>query len=977
MARWLGFVAAIALMGGRALADDGVDFFEAKVRPILAKRCESCHGPKVQESGLRLDARAGWERGGDQGAALVRGKPDESLLIKAIRREIDDLAMPPDRKLSSDEVATLVEWVRRGAPDPREATSTRAGAMTLAEAKSWWAFQPVTRPEVPPGGNPIDAFLLDKLARSNVTKLAPRADRRTLIRRASYDLTGLPPSPEDVDRFVGDDSPDAFAKVVDRLLASPHYGERWGRHWLDVVRYADTAGENSDRPLPHAWKYRNGVIESFNRDQPYDEFIRDQIAGDLLAKGLPPEEAARKTIATGFLAIARRFGHDIDKDRHLTYEDVIDTTTRAVLGLSVACARCHDHKYDPISNRDYYALYGIFDSTRFAFPGCEPKPLPRDLVPLQSPAEWDRVNAPYLEQKSALDREQAALDADRQATTGSNSPKVLAEGSIPDGGSMELPPVVVSVGAGQSLRLVISPLGNHGADTTRVEWQIAGADNRRWTLPDDVTGNLLAGNPHPGAKGGDPVWMFLDMRGGSSTLDEPVKSLLGKPGLDVWRNGDTPSAFVNASGEALPVWTSLPPRSFFVHPAADGPVAVAWVSPVEEKLTITGKVHDAHPGGPDGIGWRLELDESNARESVRKLAAYREKRRELDARRAALDARKPVPELAYAVAEGQPHHAKVQLRGDPEKPGPEVPRRWLEVLGGDIVNPATGESGRRELAQWLTARGNPLTARVMVNRVWQHHLGRPLVETPNDFGTRGQRPTHPELLDWLAAEFMDSGWRIKPLHRAIMLSEAYQRASVLPDGSDDIPTRAYARFARRRLDAEEFRDSLLVASAQLDPSPGTAHPFPPESAWSFTQHNPFAASYATPRRTVYQMVQRNRRDPFLALFDGADPNATTPIRQGTTVPTQALYVMNDPFYHEQARHLADRVLGHEPSARVESLYRIVYQRSPSAFERDRADRFLKVYADEVANDPPGEQDLAAWSALGRVLLGSNEFLYLD
>jgi Protein of unknown function (DUF1553)/Protein of unknown function (DUF1549)/Planctomycete cytochrome C len=711
------WVLAFALMVGSTTsrAGDDLDFFESRVRPVLVGRCEKCHGAEKHKGGLRLDSKAGWSRGGDRGPAIVPGKPEESLVIQAIRHADDDLAMPPEpaAKLADREVADLVEWVRRGAPDPRENGSGRLGGMSLDEAKRWWSLQPVKRHDVPAGKNPIDAFLDARIASAGLPT-APLADKRTLIRRATYDLTGLPPTFAEVQAFVRDDSPEAFARVVDRLLASPQYGERWGRHWLDLVRYADTAGENSDHPLPHAWRYRNWVVAAFNRDMPYDEFVRQQIAGDLMAKDLPAGEAADRTVATGYLAVSRRFGNEIDKDVHLTIEDAIDTTGKAFLGLTIACARCHNHKYDPISAEDYYALYGILASTRLPYPGCEPTPLPRDLV----------------------------------------------------------------------------------------------------TLP---------------------------------------------------------------SGET-----------------------------------------------------------------------------------------------AYAVAEGKSGDAKMHLRGDPEKLGANVPRRWLEVLGGQKI-PSDGGSGRLALAGWLTSPDNPLTARVIVNRIWAGHFDRGLVSTPSDFGSRGSPPSHPELLDWLASEFMASGWRIKPMHRLMMLSDAYRRGGG-PAADTDPDNASLARFGRRRLTAEEVRDSLLVAADHLDRSPGTAFPFPPEKDWHYTQHAPFASFYPSERRSLYLVVVRNQRDPFFSLFDGADPNTSTPSRQDTTVPTQALYFLNSPFVHEQSERVAARVAGRSDAERIDRLFMILLQRMPSPSERVRAERFLAEYVREV--NGPGRAKVA-WAALSRVLIGGNEFLYLD
>jgi Protein of unknown function (DUF1553)/Protein of unknown function (DUF1549)/Planctomycete cytochrome C len=958
-----------------ASADDD---FEAKVRPVLIKRCEKCHSEAKQKGGLRLDVRSGWERGGEQGPAVVPGKPEESLLVRAIRYTDDDLQMPPDGRLPDAEVAALVEWVKRGAVDPRGGGPVKLGGMTLEDARRWWSFQPVKRPQVPSlsHGSPIDAFLAARWP-GNAPPPAPTTDRRTLIRRASYDLTGLPPTVEEVEVFERDPSPSAFEKVIDRLLASPAYGERWGRHWLDLARYADTAGENSDHPLPEAWRYRNWVIEALNRDQPYDEFLRDQIAGDLRAADGPAEQYAARVVATGYLAVARRFGHEIEKDIHLTHDDVIDTLGKSVLGLTLGCARCHSHKYDPISVEDYYSLYGIFDSTRYPFPGCEPQQLSRDLVPLTTPEAWERTVKPYREQLAALDTEAKRLDAEESAAIArlkTLTTQPLASARLDEGGSADLS-ASVTVKPGDFLRLVIDPRGNHGADTTLVRWTISEADgaHRVWDLTRDATTDLLAGNPHADAHGNGGVWWFFDLSDGPRLLGESIRDLDGRAGLNVWRRGDTPSVFVNASDRPLVAWTTLPARSVFAHPGEKGAVALAWRSPIGGTVAVAAHVADAHVGGPTGVAATLEHADGDPAAEWSALAASGPRRANLARRRADLATREPRQELAFAVAEGTAHDARILLRGEPEKPGATVPRRWLELLGAQSLPPGAG-SGRRALASWLTDPRNPLTARVLVNRVWQHHFGRGLVRTPNDFGTRGQPPTHPELLDWLADEFVRSGWQLKPLHRRIMLTDAYQRATATAL-DDDPGNDLLRRFERRRLSAEEFRDSLLWVAGLLDRAPGGRHPFPAEKTWAFTQHNPFGESYLTNHRSVYLMVKRNRREPFLALFDGADPNTTTPERQVTTVPTQALFFLNDPFFHEQADLFAARLLA-EPDAdtRLASAFRKAFQRLPTASERAWAARFLDAYATEA---PAAERPGLAWSALARVLLSSNEFLYLD
>ena len=956
------------------------DQFERQVRPILSRRCVGCHGPAKQEGGLRLDSRPGWEAGGRMGKALIPGDVSGSLLLRAVRRERGVPAMPPDGPLASSEVKALEEWARRGAPDPRNSEAPPVGRLTLAAARRWWAYRPLSLPSLRAAGglHPIDFLLQQRLAERGLT-FRPPADRRTLIRRVTYDLTGLPPTSEEVRAFESDPAPGAYDRVVQRLLGSGHYGERWGRHWLDLVRYADTAGENSDHPLPHAWRYRNWVIESFNRDLPYDQFVRMQIAGDLLARERPEQEYADHVIATGFLALARRFGHDIDKDIHLTHEDGIDTIGRAFLGQSLGCARCHDHKYDPISMRDYYALYGILDSTRLSFPGCEPRQQPRDLVPLLPPATWARTIQPH---EDRLARATAAFDvADREVSRGlvaltatGPTTTLIAGGLVPEGGEAALQggTLTFSVRKGDLLRLVISPGSNHGADSTLVDWKIAAASGtERWDVTADALAGLLRGNPLLDANGRPATWWFLDGRRhrGLAPLEEAATAISGQSGLDAWRAGDTPSVFVNSRQEPVSVWTRLPGRSLFAHPAADGPVAIGWLSPVTGPVVVSGRLRDAHPGGPDGVGWRLERLQGVG-DGLMALASALERRVTAGLQRDELLRRRPTVPVAFGVAEAAAHDAPLQLRGDPEQPGERVPRRWLELFGSKPLRNPT-ESGRRELADWLTTADHPLAARVMMNRIWLHHFGRGIVATPNDFGSRGTPPTHPELLDWLASEFIRSGWSIKQMHRLILSSRAYQQASSHDSraAAIDPANRLYWRFERRRLTAEELRDTLLQVGGTLDASPGQAHPFPPEATWNFTQHVPFSNHYETNRRSVYLVTLRNRRHPFFALFDGADPNASTPQRQATTVPTQALYFMNDPLVHAQAERLVHATLDLPGADRVQALYRRIFQRSAAGGDHRFCNSFLSDYA--------AETEPAGWSALIRILLASNEFLYLD
>ena len=708
-------------------------FFENRIRPLLIGSCFNCHSAsaKTLRGGLLLDSRAGILRGGDHGPVIIPGHPDQSPLIIAVRRQQPDFAMPPDHPLEPSEIADLASWITMGAPDPRTddtvALTRERSAAALRAAADWWSLKPLTDPSPPAvrdsswPRHDLDRFILARLEAANLSP-ATDADRRTLIRRASYTLTGLPPSPDDVAAFLADSSPDAFASVVDRLLASPQYGERWGRHWLDVVRYADTAGDNSDFPVPQAYRYRDWVIAAVNKDLPYPEFVRLQLAGDLVPVTKPAERAAAIT-ATGYLAISRRFGSRVDDyPWHLTIEDTIDNLGRAFLGTSISCARCHDHKFDPISTQDYYALYGIFQSTRYPWPGIELEQKQRDFIPI-----------------------------------------------------------------------------------------------------------------------------------------------------------------------------------------------------------VSGKIRD------------------------------------------------PLRDTAYAVTDApEPRSANVQKKGNPDQPGESVPRRFLSVLGGHQLAPDNPTSGRLALADWIFQPSNPLPARVFVNRVWLHHFGTGIVPTPNDFGRQGQPPSHPDLLDWLAARFISDGWQLKPLHRRILLSRTWQQASTRSAAATETDplNSLLSSFPRQRLDAESLRDTLLLLGRSLKPGSPGPHPFPPPKDWKFTQHNPFKAIYDSDHRTVYLMTPRIQKHPFLSVFDGPDAAASTGQRLTSTTPLQSLFLLNDPLVHRQAERLAaslTRDLPDNPS-RITSLFSQLFTRPPTTDESREAAAFLEQ-ARATGAEP--------WPALVRALLQTNEFIWLD
>ncbi len=788
------FVASLLLSLSRVVvaadAAQGIEFFERRIRPLFTDVCADCHGAEKQKGDLRLDSRVGWMRGGASGAVIVPGKPDDSLLISAVRYWDKSLQMPPKHPLEPAEVNDLIEWVKLGAPDPRTeepkaAPAKAAVTIDFEKGRKHWAFQPVKMPPLPAVRdkvwvrNDVDLFTLSRMEAAGV-KPAPDADRRTLLRRVTFDLTGLPPTPAEVDAFVNDTAPDAFARVVDRLLASPRYGERWGRHWLDVVRYADTCGNASDYPVPQAFKYRNYVLQAFNDDLPFDQFVREQIAGDLIASATE-EDRQRRIVATGYLANVRHFAGG-KGEPHLTIEDAIENMGRAFLGLSINCARCHDHKFDPVSSHDYYALYGILSSTTFPHPGAEGKNRPENLVPLATKAEVGAAAKTRTEQLAALDTEVKAA--------------------------------------------------------------------------------------------------------------EDAKTAAKK------------------------------------EPASD-----------EQKTKV---------------------------DAATKLAS------DIGAKRKRL-ADTPAYPLAYAVSESAAANARVQVRGDPKRLGEEVPRGFLKVLGGQMLPKDAKASGRLELAQWITEPSNPLTARVIVNRIWQHHFGRGLVATPNDFGMRGQPASHPELLDFLARRFVENGWSVKAMHRLLLLSHTWQ----LSTGGDTVgdPNNALWSCAERhRLDAESIRDTMLFAGGDLDFTPGGEHPFPAVHTWGFTQHSQFFALYDTRQRAVYQMQQRLRKHPFLSLFDGADTNSSTAIRATSTTALQSLFAMNDPFVHERASRFAARIVSAESDEqrRIALAFLTLYARPPEPEETAMFTAYLTQLRD--AKKLPPDQ---AWASLARVLIGANEFLYLD
>jgi cytochrome c553 len=712
---WLLCLTPSAAPAADARPQAAEEFFEKSVRPLLAANCFECHGPDKKRGGLRLDSRAAALKGGDTGPALVPGKPEESRLIAALSHK-DKLKMPPENPLSPKQIEVLTTWIRQGAVWPDSADKVRVtpgdnGFTISAKDRAFWSFQPIADPALPRVHDAdwvktdVDRFVLARLEAEKLRPSAP-ADKRTLLRRATFDLTGLPPTPDEIDAFMKDESPDAFAKVVDRLLVSPAYGERWARHWLDIARYGeDQAHTFQARKYPYGWRYRDWVVKAFNDDLPYDRFVKEQIAADLL--DLP--ERKENLPALGFFALGPVYYGDAKKLDQ--YDDRIDTLCRGVLGLTVACARCHDHKFDPISSKDYYALAGVVAGTE------------------------------YVE--------------------------------VPFGPPRQGPPAP----------------------------------------PDD--------------------------------------------------NKKKPE----------------PPRGPIIHALKDGP---------------------------------------------------------------------------------QPVDFRVHIRGNPDNLGAEAPRRFLAILSGEGKRFTKG-SGRLELAEAVAGKDNPLTARVIVNRLWQHHFGTGLVRTTSNFGALGERPTHPELLDHLATHLIKSGWSLKALHREMMLSATYQQDSRADKARYEVDpeNKLLWRVSRRRLEVEAWRDAMLAASGNLDRTLGGP-----------------SLDLASPdnrRRTLYGAVSRHDLNALLRLFDFPDPNLTVGERPTTTVPLQQLFVLNSEFMARNARALAARLAAadRDDEARIRRAFLLLYARSPS-------ERELKLGLDFLAlKDDAAAAKLSRWEQYAQVLLSANEFMYVD
>lgn len=894
-------------LGAPARASDGEEFFETRIRPLLASHCTECHGGKKQEMSLRLDSAMGFAKGSENGPIFDPAHPSSSKILAAVEYA-GDVQMPPDGKLADEEVAAIRQWLAMGAPWPKEASAAFEVSME-ERAEDHWAFRPVQRPMVcdvsDPAScaGPVDRFLLARLEERGLAFARP-ADRATLIRRATFDLVGLPPTYQEVCDFTRDERPDGYERWLDRWLASPHYGEKWGRHWLDVARYADTKGYvfTAERRYPFAFTYRDWVIRAFNEDLPYDRFVLDQIAADKIETGQDKQALA----AMGFLTVGRRFlnnNADIIDDR-------IDVVFRGLQGLSVACARCHDHKYDPIPTKDYYSLYGVFASS------VEPGELPV-MGEADSPREREDYARQLAEQQRKAEEYVAQKVREREAQMREKLETLIlaAEELGPNAEKDRLKEKAGQIGVGErTLRLFVSKWQPFLSARLTPQHPVFGLWAMFVTVPSQEFG----------AAGGRIV----------ETLKAQGPSAMGVHPTVARMFQDTPPGNMREVVERYA-------RALSTDTADDlGKVLEEPGSPL--RVTAEEAVSSFDQGERNGL-----QDIKNKIEELKTVHPG-------------------APLQAMVLQDGDTYDPHVFVRGNPGRPGDAVPRQFLAILEGRERRPFQDGSGRRELAERIASKDNPLTARVMVNRIWHWHFSRGLVRTTSDFGMRTDPPTHPDLLDWLSAEFVDRGWSMKAMHREIMSSTAYRQASFDDAAARDVDpdNDLMWSFRRRRLEFEELRDSLLAVTGELD-------------GRMFGRSAELVGNSPTMRRAVYGFIDRQNLESLFRTFDFANPNTSAPLRFVTTVPQQPLFLMNSPFVERRVQTLAnDPELLQQPSLehRVDALYKVVLRRPATAEEIDLARSFLES---PVENQTADHRPVSQWQQLVQVLLMTNEFSFVD
>ena len=986
----LALVAVVAQPArAQELPSDDLEHFESKIRPVLAERCYQCHGanPERIQAGLALVDAAGLRAGGDSGAVVVPGSPDESLLIDVIRYD-GPIKMPPDGRLPAAVVADFERWVARGAVDPRTtdapvvaARSDSGAAYDFGPGREHWAFRPMARPEPPAVADPawarnaIDRFILARMEAEGLAPVAP-AGRRQLLRRVTFDLTGLPPTPDEIDAFLADERPDAWERVVERLLASPRYGERWGRHWLDVARYADSNGLDENIAHPNAFRYRDWVIDAFNADKPYDRFVQEQIAGDLMpAAG--DDERFGNLAATGFLTLGAKVlaEQDVDKMVIDIVDEQVNVIGRAFLAEPIGCARCHDHKFDPIPTADYYAMAGILRSTQTMEDDRNVgRWIERPLADEETVARYEAAQELVEEAREAVgelvDEQNDRLRRPRREALAGYL--LAAEEAYPAWGDDE-------ASQERGREEIARVAGREGLEAAVVE---------RWVR---AFFRYREGPPVQG-DGVNPSVVFQIWNAYAAAPPERYEEVT-----------DELRALI-ASEKVLiaPLTRSLvrgpAPRSLdevaWRYAGLFAVIEIAWDQHLqrlgledEEELSpadfrLPREQEELRRLVYDGRLCILCLDQE-AEEALYPADAVAE----LARRRAVVDEREaaspPEPPYAMSVEEGEIVDLPVHIRGSHlNLADTPQPRGFLRVTDHIVPSPPipADASGRLELARWITHPEHPLTARVMANRIWHWHFGRGLVDTPSNFGATGSAPTHPELLDWLARRLVDGGWSVKALHREILLSSTYRLGAGYDEANAavDPGNLLHWRMNRRRLEVEPIRDSLLQLAGTLDLTMGGRVDEYNQRGYVFSEGNTFGRFdfYGAPRRSVYMPVVRNAIYEIFAGFDFGNASDSVGARPVTVVPSQALLMMNSAFVEEQAGEFAGRLLAMPLSdaARVERAFLEAYGRPAAEVETDESLAFLAAMRESA---PDGDAERFAWTRLCHVILGASEFIYVD
>ena len=976
--RFAPLLLALCLPGVIRAAEDestsntaGVEFFESKIRPMLVKHCYECHSAEADEieGGLALDSAAAILTGGDSGAALVPGKPAESLLLDALN--YGDIEMPPDGRLPKEVIADFEKWIEMGAPDPRQgggAPQVIRREIDIEEGRKFWAFQPVQQRDPPAtmnktwARNSIDPFVLAKLEEAKLQP-SPYAARATLIRRLYFDLIGLPPTAEELEAALRDESPQAIERLVDRLLASEQFGVHWGRKWLDVARYADSNGGDFNATFHNAWRYRDYVVAAMNNDKPYDQFVREQIAGDLLPYA-DDQQHTEQLVASGFLMLGTKMLSERDKKKLQmdVIDEQIDTLGRTFMGMTLGCARCHDHKFDPIPTRDYYALAGIFRSTR-TIEGESQKYV----------STWRKSELPATkEQVDRLAKHTSEVKALKSKISAAKKKLATAESEL-----------------AKKLK------GTNHLTVDNSDAEVAGAWKSSTYFP------LFVGKGYLHDDDADKGEKTVEFRASVPKSGTYEVRLSYTPGDT--RASNVPVVVRHADGETEVAFDQRPQPPIDKMFGVVGKFKFAKETPASVTIFTTGTkgfvIADAvqfveldEQGKPvasatvaDGEQQKLKAEIEAMKESIKGLGEQLKKTED--------NAPPSLPRAIAASDFDQADDCEICIRGEHRNLGDKIPRGFLQVtMSASEPRPkfSQKQSGRRELADWIANRNHPLTGRVIVNRVWSHLFGEGIVRSVDNFGALGERPTHPELLDHLTYRFVTSaegetkgfGWSIKQLVREIVLSRAYQMSSQHQDVSwqKDPENRLLWRANRRRLPAEAIRDSMLAISGSLDLSPGGS---PVEGLGVLVNNNQADAQEyqgkEVNKRSFYLPIIRNQLPPILSVFDFADPDLVVGKRPVTNVPAQALLLMNSPFVMDSAQRTAQRLLEDESQnahAFVDAVYRTVLSRPPTEIEQQRAIAFLGVEPDGLIS-AAGDDAQKKAARFIHVLLASTEFRMLD